>query len=825
MRIAALDVGSNSFHLIVADVGTGGHINVLDRAKEMVRLGDSTLHHGVIPPEVFRRGLDALRALRRIADRHNVDALVAVATSAVREAQNGGEFVRAARDEAGIDIRVIRGDEEARLIYLGARGSLDLGKRRVALFDLGGGSLEVILADAQELYFTASLKLGRHPPGRDLPLLRSAHARASAPSWPSGCARCSIRSSRACAPWASTSSPSRRARRRRWPACCAPTRTRAAASRRSRCKDLGGAGAAAGHDVDRGARAAAGARRAARRHHLRGRGRVPHRAGAGGRGRGDAVRDRAARGDHRRLRRQQPPRHAAGRRVSRPAPPDRHGAGAPLPVPRGPRHARRPAGAVDLRPDAPAAQAGRGRRRAARVRGAAARHRLLHLAPPPPPPQRVPDPQSRDDRILARGGAHHRAGRAPPPQGRAEARARADAPAVEGRLPAGALPGRDPAHRRRARPDARAAGARGALLGLRRAPSRSASTPTAIPSWSSGRRAARAICSRSWPSASSASPSIRCASARSGPGAPSEATRPAAPARAAPRRGAGPRGEPPCASSSRNVDPATRRRDPGHRSGAPDAVTILPMRSLAACGGFGVAWSSSSFVRRRRLRRLRRTARSRRVLRGAAVRQCRPATASISGWPGSAQMRLYVNGAVALPPVTQGLASYYHRHALSFFTAMPPQGTTMAYALDTNETALDRALDGGVSRRRLQRRAGGDGVDPVLYNQVVTFVANFMLRPMVDFANTHSDVGAAMTNLIVVPQLERPGGDAARRARVRRWRAWRFHRRCWPSSPAPCPRRRQIWAGREPARQLHADDGPRQQRARRARGAIDPVLE
>jgi exopolyphosphatase / guanosine-5'-triphosphate,3'-diphosphate pyrophosphatase len=160
MRIAALDVGSNSFHLIVADVETGGRIHVLDRAKEMVRLGDSTLHQGVIAPEVFRRGLDALRALRRIADRHKVDALVAVATSAVREAQNGGEFVRAARDESGIDIQVIRGDEEARLIYLGARGSLDLGKRRVALFDLGGGSLEIVLADAQELYFSSSLKLG-----------------------------------------------------------------------------------------------------------------------------------------------------------------------------------------------------------------------------------------------------------------------------------------------------------------------------------------------------------------------------------------------------------------------------------------------------------------------------------------------------------------------------------------------------------------------------------------------------------------------------------------------------------------------------------------
>src|SRR5215471_1806843 len=150
MRIGAVDVGSNSIHLIVAEVETGGRIQILDRAKEMVRLGDGALHTGVIPPEVFRRGLDALKFLRRIADRHKVDALSAVATSAVREA----------RDEVGLDIRVIRGDEEARLIYLGARSSLDLGKRRVALFDLGGGSLEVILADAQELYFTASLKLG-----------------------------------------------------------------------------------------------------------------------------------------------------------------------------------------------------------------------------------------------------------------------------------------------------------------------------------------------------------------------------------------------------------------------------------------------------------------------------------------------------------------------------------------------------------------------------------------------------------------------------------------------------------------------------------------
>src|SRR6185295_13409879 len=159
MRIAALDIGSNSFHLMVAHVSPGGRIETLDRAKEMVRFGE-TLRTGVISPDIFRKGIDALRSRKRIAERHQPDALVAVATSAVREAQNGGEFARAVRDELGIDMRVIRGQEEAHLIYLGARNALDLAGRRVALFDVGGGSTEIILADARECYFTISLKLG-----------------------------------------------------------------------------------------------------------------------------------------------------------------------------------------------------------------------------------------------------------------------------------------------------------------------------------------------------------------------------------------------------------------------------------------------------------------------------------------------------------------------------------------------------------------------------------------------------------------------------------------------------------------------------------------
>ncbi len=122
-------------------------------------------------------------------------------------------------------------------------------------------------------------------------------------------------------------------------------------------------------------------------------------------------------------------------------------------------------------------------------------------------------------------------------------------------------------------------------------------------------------------------------------------------------------------------------------------------------------------------------------------------------------MRLYTNGNVALQPTTQGLASYYQRHSLSFSTDTAPQSTTMAYALDTDSTSLDRALIAAFPNVDLSDEAALMASDPATYSQVVTFVANFLLKPMTDFANTHSDSGGAVTNLVVVTNLERPGGD------------------------------------------------------------------
>ncbi len=160
MKIAAIDVGTNSFHLLIGQVSADGQVVPIERAKDMVRLGDSAFSTGVISAEAFARAGDALRNFKRLAERHHCDGIVAVATSATREADNGGDFVRAMRDETGIDLQVISGEEEARLIYLGARSVLPLSSRRGLLVDIGGGSVEVMVGDSRELYFQRSLKLG-----------------------------------------------------------------------------------------------------------------------------------------------------------------------------------------------------------------------------------------------------------------------------------------------------------------------------------------------------------------------------------------------------------------------------------------------------------------------------------------------------------------------------------------------------------------------------------------------------------------------------------------------------------------------------------------
>src|SRR5215831_14701954 len=120
MRIAAVDVGSNSIHMVVAQVEADGRFRVLDRAKEMVRLGRRTLSRGRLSPQAIDAGV------RTLAERQGVTRITAVATSAVREAANGGDFIKKVEADVGLRVKVIPGREEARLIYLGVRHAIDL---------------------------------------------------------------------------------------------------------------------------------------------------------------------------------------------------------------------------------------------------------------------------------------------------------------------------------------------------------------------------------------------------------------------------------------------------------------------------------------------------------------------------------------------------------------------------------------------------------------------------------------------------------------------------------------------------------------------------
>lgn len=160
MRVAAIDVGTNSVHLLIAEVSSEGEVRPVDAARHQVELGSGGLDAHQLTPDAFDRGVEALSRIAETARRFEVDDITAVATSAVREAANGPQFVRAVKDACGVHLRVIPGTEEARLVYLGVRPALDLTRGPALLVDIGGGSTEFILADGDGPRTVASLHLG-----------------------------------------------------------------------------------------------------------------------------------------------------------------------------------------------------------------------------------------------------------------------------------------------------------------------------------------------------------------------------------------------------------------------------------------------------------------------------------------------------------------------------------------------------------------------------------------------------------------------------------------------------------------------------------------
>ena len=159
MLLAAADLGTNSFHMVIARVSGEGRFEILTREREKVRLGHGGGDMKDLSAAAMDRGISTLARMAQLAQRSGAP-MRAVATSAVREALNAQVFLDRARLEAGVDVEVISGFEEARLIHLGVLQAVPVFDRRLLLCDIGGGSTEVLVGQGADVVTARSFKLG-----------------------------------------------------------------------------------------------------------------------------------------------------------------------------------------------------------------------------------------------------------------------------------------------------------------------------------------------------------------------------------------------------------------------------------------------------------------------------------------------------------------------------------------------------------------------------------------------------------------------------------------------------------------------------------------
>ena len=160
-KIAAIDIGTNSTHLLVASVDPELRTFSIELAeKSTTRLGERDPETGNLSEAAIERGLEALRHFRELALSHQVEQIVTAATSAVREAPNGRDFLQAIQDQLFLEVDLVSGPEEARLIYLGVLPGMPFGDCPHLVLDIGGGSTELILADGRDARALTSTRVG-----------------------------------------------------------------------------------------------------------------------------------------------------------------------------------------------------------------------------------------------------------------------------------------------------------------------------------------------------------------------------------------------------------------------------------------------------------------------------------------------------------------------------------------------------------------------------------------------------------------------------------------------------------------------------------------
>lgn len=160
MQIAAIDIGTNSIHMVIARATGAAGFEVLDREREVVQIGRDSFTSGRLRTDAIRRTAEALGRYVELARRHDVDTILCTTTAAVREARNGGDFLQAAREASGVLPRVIPAEEEGRLIWLAVKSALELGEQSSLVIDIGGGSMQLVVADREKIHRSASAPLG-----------------------------------------------------------------------------------------------------------------------------------------------------------------------------------------------------------------------------------------------------------------------------------------------------------------------------------------------------------------------------------------------------------------------------------------------------------------------------------------------------------------------------------------------------------------------------------------------------------------------------------------------------------------------------------------
>ena len=153
MCVAVLDLGTNTFNLVIAGETEDKQPQIIYNTKLPVKLGEGGINKGYIAPEAFTRGILAIEKHFSTIQSHRVKKILAFGTSAIRTAQNGDAFLKRIKAITGIDVEIISGEREAELIYYGVRQTYSMNSGKYLILDIGGGSNELIIADQQQIFW------------------------------------------------------------------------------------------------------------------------------------------------------------------------------------------------------------------------------------------------------------------------------------------------------------------------------------------------------------------------------------------------------------------------------------------------------------------------------------------------------------------------------------------------------------------------------------------------------------------------------------------------------------------------------------------------